>query len=625
MSSPFDALFRECWQWRLDVSPELAVSLGLLHERRSTHALDPRSVESFEQRLEYVRKSLASVKELVEKEGGMDAIPSSTKLSVELYVDQLETYLENSKYQSHLSCVNRLEGPQTDLPLYASYLPLNNKADFDFYLSFLSSVKKQNDEVLILLQMGIDTNHTPAKCSLDGVPAQFLSHVENGGEVFYKKIEASTSPYATEEVKAKAKALVQSEVVPSFQKFADFLNNVYVPALPEEIASTKRHPLGMEYYQACLSFHTTTNYTCQEVHDIGLAEVDRITSEMEKIAKEEGYSNLDDYTKFLTTSPLFQPANEEALLARYRDTCGRISPALLKLFHVKTLPSTPFQIVPTPSPSNKTAPAAYYLAGGGSRPGTFYANTSSIKTRYTYETDALSLHEAIPGHHTQAAVSSETEGLEDFRKYAEDRRYFEAPARFPFYTGYIEGWGLHCEGLGTELGLYKTPADRFGRLSAEMLRAVRLIVDTGMHGLGWSWQRAFDLMMEKTAMSAQDAGVETTRYCTWPGQACAYKIGEIKINQLRKMFEEETGEEGDIRDFYHIVLTSGAVPLTVLEDKINELISNVKSGKKTEIEESKKASSTDDFMSSMTFAMPAWCKCCVVPGSLSGCPTVSEK
>ncbi|GMH59679.1 hypothetical protein TL16_g02881 [Triparma laevis f. inornata] len=622
----------------------MAVSLGLLHERRSVHSLDPRSVESFEQRLEYVKKSLDTVKELVEKEGTLEP---DTQLSVELYVDQLETYLENSKYNSHLSCVNRLEGPQTDLPLYASYLPLNNKSDFDFYLDFLSSVKNQNDEVLILLQMGINTNHVPAKCSLDGVPAQFLNHVENGGESFYKKIESSTSPYATAEVKAKAKALIETEVVPSFQKFADFLNNVYVPALPEEIASTKRHPMGAEYYQACLEFHTTTKYTCQEVHDIGLGEVARIEAEMEKIAKEEGYEKLDEYVKFLTTSPLFQPADEEALLARYRDTCGRISPALLKLFHVKTLPSTPFQIVPTPSPSNKTAPAAYYLAGGGDRPvltrhenstqppGTFYANTSEIKTRYTYETDALSLHEAIPGHHTQAAVSSETEGLEDFRKYAEDRRYFEAPARFPFYTGYIEGWGLHCEGLGDELGLYKTPADRFGRLSAEMLRAVRLIVDTGMHGLGWSWQRAFDLMMEKTAMSAQDAGVETTRYCTWPGQACAYKIGEIKINSLRKSFEESTGEAGDIRDFYHIVLTSGAVPLTVLENKINELIASVKEGKKGkkgkkgledggESKSNAKVKGEDDFMSSMTFAMPAWCKCCVVPGSLSGCPTNAE-
>lgn len=255
----------------------------------------------------------------------------------------------------------------------------------------------------------------------------------------------------------------------------------------------------------------------------------------------------------------------------------------------------------TPARSAAQAPAAYYLAGAGGRPGAFYVNTSSLAERRTYECDSLALHEAIPGHHTQAAVSTENDEIEDFRSFCEDRRYaskwgggaahqrrrcdrsreetgrarqyppslalapprprsppppltppcryFEAPSRFPFYTGYIEGWGLHCEGLGDELGLYKTNADRFGRLSMEQLRACRLVVDTGLHALGWSWQRAYEFMLEKSGCTEVDARQETTRYVTWPGQACAYKVGELKLNELRRMWEVEGKGELDIRDF----------------------------------------------------------------------------
>ena len=423
--------------------------------------MDPRSAQSFRDRLEYIKRSLKDLEDLIESVGGIEKVEK--RLSVELFRDQLKTYVDNAKYESHLGCINRLEGPQTDLPLYASYLPVGTKAEVAFYMDFLSSIRKQNTEVIALLREGMDKKNLPAKCSLDGVPDQFLSHVENGGSAFLSKIVDATSAHVSDAVKSEARTIVENEVVPSFKEIADFLKDVYVPALPTEIASTKRHPGGADYYQKCLEFHTTTSLTCAEIHGIGLKEVERITAEMVRIATvEEGYPDLESYKTHLTTSPDFKPTSEEDLLKTYRDTCGRISPALLNIFHVRTLPSTPFQIIPTPSRSASTAPAAYYLAGGGDRPGTFYANTSHLETRFTYEFDALSLHEAIPGHHTQASVSAEQEDLEGFRKYQEDRRYFEAPARFPFYTGYVEGWGLHCESLGKELGLYQKPSDEYG-------------------------------------------------------------------------------------------------------------------------------------------------------------------
>jgi uncharacterized protein (DUF885 family) len=315
------------------------------------------------------------------------------------------------------------------------------------------------------------------------------------------------------------------------------------------------------------------------------------------------------------------PTTTENLLKEYRDICGRIAPELLKLIHLDTLPRTPFSIVETPAAQAAQAPAAYYLAGAGGRPGIFYANTSEIETRRTFECEALSLHEAIPGHHTQAAICCENEGLQAFRRFQEDRRYFEAPCRFPFYTGYVEGWGLHCESLGKELGLYTKPSAIMGMYSMEMLRACRLVVDTGMHCFGWSSEKAVQYMLSNTAMSENDARQEVTRYITWPGQACAYKVGERKIRALRTKCETELGEKLDIRDFYDIVLKGGAVPLTILEQKIDAFIANggviVKSdnsGGGGEGVGVAKKEDTSDLMAMMSFANAPWCKCCPVPG-----------
>ena len=249
------------------------------------------------------------------------------------------------------------------------------------------------------------------------------------------------------------------------------------------------------------------------------------------------------------------------------------------------------------------------------RPGTFYVNTSELPTRRTYECEALALHEAIPGHHTQAAIQGEAD-LPAFRRYCEDRRYFEAPCRFPFYTGYIEGWVLHCETLGEELGLYKAPSDKMGQLSMEALRASRLVVDTGMHAFGWSLEKAKKYMLDNTVMGEHDALTEVIRYATWPGQACAYKVGERFIHRLKEKAKEALGGDFDARDFYDVVLLAGPVPLNTLEDLVNEYIAknglgDANASKKLNTEQ--EGGRKDAFIGSMTFAN--WCKCCVVPGT----------
>lgn len=608
MSSSSEILRKEMattWQFRIDVDPELAASLGLLSERVSTHAIDPRSLQSFQDRFEWVQRAL---KRLLENVKRGELADDNERLSYDLYLQELSDYVNYTpRFRTFLCCVNRLEGPQTDLLLYARYIPVQKSRVFrEFYRDFLRAIPTQLAEVQTLLQTGLEEKRTPPQISLQGVVEQIRGMVAEKLSVFRGPLE-----HLEDDLRVECEALLDGLVVEAWTQFATFLESEYIPNLRTEISAIQGYPDGEDYYRACLQFHTTTEMTAQEIHNLGLQEVDRINQAMKDIAKEAGYDDLSSYLEYLRTSPEFEPESGPALVSLFRDITGRIAPALLKVFHWKTLPRMPFEILETPATSAPTAPAAYYLAGSTNpsapRPGMFYCNTSELKTRRTYECEALALHEAIPGHHTQAAIQSEHEDMPEFRKYMEDRRYFEAPCRFPFYTGYVEGWGLHSETLGAELGLYEKPEMRFGQLSMEALRSCRLVVDTGMHALGWSREQAVDFMLENTAMGAYDAANEVARYITWPGQATAYKVGERFFHRLRQKAETALGDTFDPRDFYDVVLPCGPVPLQILERLVDEYIA----GEKTVVP---KVGANDDFLDQMTFAT-TWCKCCVVPGA----------
>jgi len=606
------------WQFRIDTDPELAAALGLLSQRRSKHALDPRSPSSFQDRLAWVQGALQRIQDGITADQ-VEAFDAQDLLSYTLYLAQLTDYVVyTTKHKAYLMCINRLEGPQTDLPLYAKYLPLDSKEQRQFYKDFLEAVPVQLAEVTELLELGLAEGRTPPQVSFDGVVAQMRRMVDGKCESFSETIEKSED----EDWKKECIDLISDGICFAFTKLADFLESDYIPNLRTEISACNGYPDGEQYYKDCLHFHTTTTMSAAEIHQLGLDEVSRVKNEMEKIAANAGYAGkLEEYMKHLRTAPEYAPVSGESLCAHYRDITGRIAPAMLKLFHVRTLPRTPFQIVETPSAHAAMAPAAYYLAGssdpnGGARPGTFYVNTSSLSQRRLYECESLALHEAIPGHHTQGAVQGENQALPDFRRFCEDRRYFEAPCRFPFYTGYIEGWGLHSETLGEELGLYEHPSDKMGQLSMEALRSCRLVVDTGMHAFDWSSDRALKYMLENTAMGEHDARTEVTRYITWPGQATAYKVGERVLHRLRTKAETALKDTFDPRDFYDVVLQCGPVPLNTLETLIDEYIERIHDGQnrgdvgtKTSADSSKSAS----FVETMSFAN--WCKCCVVPGA----------
>mmetsp|Transcript_27843 Transcript_27843/g.61314 ORF Transcript_27843/g.61314 Transcript_27843/m.61314 type:complete len:637 (-) Transcript_27843:2906-4816(-) len=618
--SPSDFVAQEfaaTWQWRIDTDPELAASLGMLSRRRSTHALDPRSPESFEQRLSWVDRALERIKKGITPEQVTNHLSKEERLSLDLYLEQLEDYTRYTrKYKSYLCCVNRLEGPQTDLALYCRYLPVKTRADREFYRDFLKAIPNQLREVRALLQQGLSERITPPRVSLSGVVNQLRGMVDSDLESFAKPIHEADLKKECEGLMLTAKA--------AFGKFADFLQDDYVPNLRTEISASKGYPNGEEYYADCLRFHTTTSMTPKEIHQLGLEEVQRVRKEMEVIAANDGYrGKIDQYLAHMRTSPKFEPKSSLALLAHYRDITGRLYPALLSLFHTNSLPRQPLEITETPKASASMAPAAYYLAGStdsnAPRPGMFYVNTSKLATRRTYECEALALHEAIPGHHIQGAIQAECD-LPEFRKFAEDRRYFEAPCRFPFYTGYIEGWGLHSETLGKELGLYKHPTDEFGQLSMEAIRCCRLVVDTGMHALDWSQEQAVQFMLENTAMGEHDARTEVARYITWPGQATAYKVGERFIRKMRDFVENELQNNFDVRDFYDIVLLCGAVPLEVLETRVKAYVNseriNAEAPKLQRLPEparSLQKNESKNIMNILTFVN--WCKCCVVPGA----------
>lgn len=635
--SPSEFLLSEMeatWQWRIDTDPELAASLGLLSKRRSKHANDPRSPKSFQDRLAWVQFALKRIQDGITPDE-VDELAPEEKLSYDLYLAQLTDYVNyTTRHKAYLMCINRMEGPQTDLPLYAKYLPLESKQQKVFYKDFLVGVPNQLDEIIELLKIGLSEKRTTAQVCLGGVVAQIRNMVDDKCQAFSDPIENCDfrdDHGEEEDWKKECLALVLESICPAFTKLGDYLEIDYIPNLRTEISSCEGYPNGEQYYKDCLEFHTTTTMTAADIHQLGFDEVERVKNEMEKIASDAGYEGrLEEYMEFLRTDAEFSPTSEESLCAHYRDITSRIAPAMLKLFYVHTLPRTPFQVTETPKAHASMAPAAYYLAGssdpnGDARPGTFYVNTSELPTRRLYECESLALHEAIPGHHTQAAVQGENQNLPNFRRFCEDRRYFEAPCRFPFYTGYIEGWGLHSETLGEELGLYKKPSDKMGQLSMEALRSCRLVVDTGMHAFGWSADRALTYMLENTAMGEHDAKTEVTRYITWPGQATAYKSGERVFHRLRSKATTMLGDLFDPRDFYDVVLQCGPVPLSILESLVDDYIEKKKrsrpisamtnNGNTHRDPRSNDGTSSESisFIDTMTFAN--WCKCCVVPGS----------
>ncbi|HEV7716875.1 MAG TPA: DUF885 domain-containing protein, partial [Steroidobacteraceae bacterium] len=355
-------------------------------------------------------------------------------------------------------------------------------------------------------------------------------------------------------------------VIPAYARFEKFFRERYVPASrsTDGIWDT---PDGMAFYEERARFHTTTSLTPEQIHQIGLKEVTRIRAEMDKVIREVGFKgSFTEFLEFLRTDPRFYYKTPDELFRAYAVLAKQIDPELVKLF--RRLPRTPYGVRPIPATSAPNTTTAYYQgpALDGSRAGYYYVNLYRPEVRPKYEMEVLTLHEAVPGHHLQISLAQEQADLPAFRRNAE-------------HTAFVEGWALYTESLGDRIGLYKDPYSRFGQLTYDMWRAVRLVVDTGIHAKHWTRQQAIDYFKANAAKTEADIINEVDRYISWPGQALAYKVGQLRILELRSLAERELGPKFDIRDFHDVVLSNGAVPLDVLERQVKDWIARRSNGK----------------------------------------------
>ena len=479
-----------------------------------------------------------------------------------LFKKQYENSIEAHSFKKFLMPFSHRGGIQLEHET-TSIIPLRNKQNFLDWIERLSKINTLIDDAIEKARIGIVQGIVPPRFLMEKVYKQIELQVfvEPKDSPFYRVFENINNEIdSSEEIQSKALDVIKTIVIPAYARLHTFFKEDYLPACRTSIG-IKEIKNGKEYYEFLARKFTTTNLTPLKIHEIGLAEVDRIREEMEAVIKEVKWDGsfkafLDD----LRTNPKFYYDTSEDLFEAYLATSKRIDPELVKLF--KDLPSMPYGLKPIPMESAPDTTTAYYQrpAADGSRAGYYFVNLYRPEVRPKYEIEVLSVHEAMPGHHLQIALAMELD-LPNFRKYGG-------------ITAYVEGWGLYSERLGYDLGLYQDPYSKFGQLTYDMWRAIRLVVDTGMHYFDWSRQDAINYFLNNSAKTKQDVLNEVDRYINWPGQALAYKIGQLKILELKANAELAFGDSFDIKDFHHEVLKRGALPLDTLEKYINEWIDN---------------------------------------------------
>ena len=550
----FESFLANQWDEGLKDNPIFASNLG---DKRFNTKISSNSIGQFKINKAKEEKSLKELQLF-----NIELLNDENKLNYKLAELSMLNSIERMNFPSYLMRLNQRGGIQSFYET-GDRLVYTSKQDYEDWLTRLNSFVENIDNSLTNNKQGLELGYTQPKLVTRGVIAQISaiinSDIENHPylKVFKNADESLMSSNEKTDLINRAKTLISNEINPSYKRLHDFLKNEYLSTSRNSIGISDV-PNGSKWYEVLSNYHTTTNLSPDEIHDIGLNEIKRIRSEMEKIISDLDWDgDFNSFLNYLRTSPRFYYDNPEDLFNAYLIMSKTIDPLLPKIF--KTFPRAPYGVIPIPAESAPFTTTAYYNSPSKGKPGYFYANLYKPESRPKYEIPVLTVHEAVPGHHFQISIAQELENVPTFRKYQS-------------FTAFIEGWGLYSEELGDHIGLYDDPYDKFGQLTYDMWRAIRLVVDTGMHYKDWSRDDAINLFIENTAKSKLDIENEVDRYIAWPGQALAYKIGQLKILELRSKAEKELGEKYDIKDFHYEVLKRGSLPLDLLEFYINQWI-----------------------------------------------------
>ncbi|MBB1307392.1 DUF885 family protein [Pseudoalteromonas sp. SR43-5] len=500
----------------------------------------------------------------------LDAV-DATKLSDENQINlsiiraQVQNSVDEYVFNAHYMPLTSEYGFHSGLSYIVNSSQYKKEQDLETYLARLAQIPRFFGQNIYWMKKGLETGLTQPKAVLEGYEDSISTYIVDDvtQSEFYKPFLANTASLSESDFYAlqqRAKVVLKNKVIPAYKSYLTFFTEQYQPGARTSIGISET-PNGKAFYKNRAKHYTTTDMTPKEIHELGLKEVARIRGEMEAVIKEVGFKgSFAEFIHFLRTDPQFYATTPEQLLKEASYIAKKMDAQLPKLFH--TLPRKPYGVAPVPaSIAPKYTTGRYSGSNRDDEAGYYWVNTYALDKRPLYVLEALTLHEAVPGHHLQISLNAELENLPSYRRDA-------------YLSAFGEGWGLYSEYLGLEAGFYQDPYSRFGRLTYEMWRAARLVVDTGMHMYGWSRERAMNFMSENTALSLHNVKTETDRYISWPAQALSYKIGELTIKRLRVEAEQALGPNFDIREFHHQVLRHGSVPLSVLETQVRLYIKN---------------------------------------------------
>ena len=549
-------LFDEAWQFDLRESPLFATSVG-------QHAYDDQlpsvTAADLDRRTQFRRA-------LLDRLGAIDraALGEQDRPSYDMFERELRDAIADFEFGAHWIPITSETGFHTGFASLPRSMPFRTVRQYENYIARLRAFPTYVRQQIGMMRRGLEHGFTQPRVVLGGLEPSIAAHVVDDPttSVFYAPFEhfASSIPEVERDrLRADGRAAITEAVVPGYSALQEFMRHEYIPNARETVGISEV-PHGRAYYEHLVRHFTTVDITPEQVHALGLDEVRRIRAEMEAIIEGLGFDgSFAEFLEFLRTDPRFYAETPEELLKEASFIAKRMNARLPSLFG--RLPRLTYGVAPVPDHLAPNYTGGRYVGApaGSSEPGYYWVNTHGLENRPLYTLPALTLHEAVPGHHLQIALANEIEDLPDFRRYG-------------YVNAFGEGWGLYSEWLGIEAGIYRTPYEQFGRLTYEMWRACRLVVDTGIHAMGWTRRQALDYLASNTALSLHEVRTEIDRYISWPGQALAYKMGELKIRELRSLAEQRLGTRFDVREFHDVVLQNGTVPLTVLEDQVRAYI-----------------------------------------------------